>query len=156
MNFDTGDNVKLEQTDKESIMKIVAARYFTNQNWKWINLKSEINKIYKAYDELNEQYNAYPYMSRDWYVANSATKNIHMCEKWNELKELMGFLESYAQHFDFMVKNGDEKFFCIISDNSELSSDQKNAIDIARKSQYKIYEFNMQVPDEVAFEISQL
>ena len=47
MNFDTGDNVKLEQTDKESIMKIVAARYFTNQNWKWINLKSEINKIYK-------------------------------------------------------------------------------------------------------------
>ncbi|WP_269849131.1 hypothetical protein [Methanosarcina horonobensis] len=62
--------MKLENEDKQSIFEIVAARYFTTQNWKWVNLKKDSNKITKAFDELNEQYASYSYVSRDWYVEN--------------------------------------------------------------------------------------
>lgn len=147
--------MKLGQEDREAIIEIVAARYFSQQKWQWISLKRDIGKIFKAYDELNQQYIEYPYMSRDWYVANSSTKSIHMCEKWDELKEMVDFLTAYAQYFDFLVKNN-RKSFCIASENKELTAEQKNAISAARRLRCNVFVFTAEVPDEIEFELAQI
>src|SRR5674536_130556 len=76
--------MRLENEDKQAIFEVAAARYFTTQNWKWVNLRKDVSKILKAYDELNEQYASYSYVSRDWYVENMGTKNLHMCSTWDE------------------------------------------------------------------------
>ena len=148
--------MKLEHEDQAAIIEIVAARHFSNKKWNWISLKNNAGKIYKAFEELGEQYNEYPYMSRDWYVENSATKSIHMCEKWDEFKELIEFLDAYAQYFDFMVKNSDQKSFCIISENKELTGEQKNAIRHARGLRCNTFVFAASVPSEIGFELSQV
>ncbi len=88
--------MRLEDEDKQAIFEIVAARYFTTQSWKWVNLRKDINKILKAYDELNEQYASYSYVSKDWYVENMGSKNIHMCNTWDELKNLVAFLNTHG------------------------------------------------------------
>ncbi|HJH31645.1 MAG TPA: hypothetical protein C5S50_05590 [Methanosarcinaceae archaeon] len=148
--------MELGHEDKAAIIEVVAARYFSSQKWNWINLKSDVGKIYAAFEELDKQYDEYPYMSRDWYVENSATKSVHMCEKWNELKELIEFLDAYVQHFDFMVKGSDQKSFCIASESKELTDEQKNAIHNARKSRCNTFVFTASVPDDVGFELSRV
>lgn len=148
--------MELEHEDKAAIIEIVAARYFSSQKWNWISLKNDAGKIRRAFEELGEQYDEYPYMSRDWYVENSATKNVHMCEKWDELKELMEFLDTYAQHFDFMVKGSDRKSFCIVSEGKELTDEQKNAIRNARGLRCNTFVFTASVPDDIGFELSQV
>jgi len=148
--------MELEYEDQAAIIEIVAARHFSSKKWNWISLKDDVGKIFRAFEELDEQYNKYPYMSRDWYVENSATKSIHMCEKWDELKELIEFLDTYAQYFDFMVKNSDQKSFCIVSGDKELTDEQKNAIHNARGLRCNTFVFTASVPDDVGFELSQV
>ena len=148
--------MELGHKDKAAIIEIVAARYFSSQKWNWISLKNDVGKIFKAFEELDEQYNEYPYMSRDWYVENSSTKSIHMCKKWDELKELIEFLDTYAQHFDFMVKNSDQKSFCIVSESKELTDEQKNAIHHARNLRCSTFVFTASVPSDIGFELSQV
>ena len=147
--------MKLEQNDKDRIVSIVASRYFAEQGWKWIDLNVEVSKIHKAYDDLRDQYAAYPYMSRDWYVSNSATKSIHMCENWDELSELVEFLNAYGQHFDFLIKDT-KKSLCIASTDGHLTSDEKNAISTARRSRYNVFVFRVDVPDAIDFELMQI
>jgi hypothetical protein len=147
--------MKLEPKDKDRIVSIVASRYFSDQGWRWIDLNNEVSKIHKAYDELRDQYAAYPYMSRDWYVSNSATKSVHMCDNWNELSELVEFLNAYGQHFDFLVKDT-KKSLCIASTDGYLTSEQKNAISDARRSRYNVFVFRVDVPDEIDFELMQI
>jgi hypothetical protein len=147
--------MKLEQNDKDRIVSIVASRYFAEQGWKWIDLNTEVSKIHKAYDDLRDQYAAYPYMSRDWYVSNSATKSIHMCENWDELSELVEFLNAYGQHFDFLIKDT-KKSLCIASTDGYLTSDEKAAISNARRSRYNVFVFRVDVPDAIDFELMQI
>jgi flavoprotein len=147
--------MKLEKQDMDKVVVIVAARYFSQQGWKWVDVRNETSAIYKAYDELKEQYDKYPYMSRDWYVSNSATRNIHMCEKWDELAELMGFLRDYGQYFDFLVKN-ERKSFCIASTDGILDSEEKNAVAAARKLRYNVFVFRVDVPQDIGFELMQI
>jgi hypothetical protein len=147
--------MKLEPKDKDRIVSIVASRYFSDQGWRWIDLNNEVSKIHKAYDELRDQYAAYPYMSRDWYVSNSATKSVHMCDNWNELSELVEFLNAFGQHFDFLVKDT-KKSLCIASTDGYLTSEQKTAISAARRSRYNVFVFRVDVPDEIDFELMQI
>ncbi len=147
--------MKLEQKDKDGIVSIVASRYFSEQGWKWIDLNTEVSKIHKAYDDLRDQYAAYPYMSRDWYVSNSATKSIHMCENWDELSELVEFLNAYGQHFDFLVKDT-KKSLCIASTDGYLTPDEKASISSARRSRYNVFVFRVDVPDSIDFELMQI
>ncbi|WP_342304784.1 hypothetical protein [Methanolobus sp. ZRKC5] len=144
--------MKLEQKDKDGIVAIVASRYFSEQGWKWIDLNTEASKIHKAYDDLMDQYAAYPYMSRDWYVSNSATKSIHMCENWDELSELVEFLNAYGQHFDFLVKDT-KKSLCVASTDGYLTPDEKASISFARRSRYNVFVFRVDVPDDIDFEL---
>lgn len=147
--------MNLEQKDKDRIVSIVASRYFSEQGWKWIDLNSEVSRIHKAYEELRDQYAAYPYMSRDWYVSNSATKSVHMCENWDELSELVDFLNSFGQYFDFLVKDG-KKALCIASSDGCVTSEQKNAIAQARSSKYNVFVFRVDVPEQIEFELMQI
>ena len=148
--------MELGSEDKTAIIEIVAARHFSSQDWNWISLNSDSVKIRKAFEELGEQYNEYPYMSRDWYVENSATKSVHMCEKWDELKELIEFLDAYGQYFGFMVKGSDRKSFCIVSESDELTDEQKNAIHHARGLRCNTFVFTASIPDDIGFELSQV
>lgn len=148
--------MKLEHEDKEAIVEIAAARYFSGQNWKWVNIRTDIDKIFKAYEDLREQYNEYPYMSKDWYVANSASKSIHMCEMWDELKELVDFLNAYGKHFDFLVKQNNRRSLCITSEKGELTSEQKDAISAARRIRCNVFVFTASVPDNIEFDLLQI
>ena len=40
--------MRLEDEDKQAIFEIAAARYFTTQNWKWVNLRKDVSRIIKA------------------------------------------------------------------------------------------------------------
>jgi hypothetical protein len=148
--------MRLENDDKQAIFEIVAARYFTMQNWKWVNLRKDINKILKAYDELNEQYASYSYVSRDWYVENMGSKNIHMCNSWEELKNLVTFLNTYGTAFNFLVNTGNRKSFCIVSDSRELTEAQASAIKEVQRLGYNTFIFLATVPDEIEFQLLQV
>lgn len=147
--------MKLEKSDMDKLVAIVAARYFSQQGWKWVDIRSNTNAINKAYTELKEQYDNYPYMSRDWYVSNSATKHIHMCERWDELEELMAFLRDFGQHFDFLINNG-KKSFCLYNADATLQPEQKNAIAHARRLRYNVCVFKVSVPESISFELLQV
>ncbi|WP_406661316.1 hypothetical protein V7O66_02005 [Methanolobus sp. ZRKC3] len=147
--------MRLEKQDMDKIVAVVAARYFTQQNWKWLDLNSNESVIFEAMDDISDQYDKYPYMSRDWYVDNSANKNIHMCDKWDDLKALAEFLRDYGEHFDFLVNNG-KKSFCIASLDGNVSPEQKTAISAARRSRYNVFIFRVDVPGEIDFELMQI
>jgi hypothetical protein len=147
--------MKLEKQDIDKIVVIVAARHFSQQGWKWVDIRNNTSAISRSYDELKEQYDKYPYMSRDWYVHNSATKHIHMCEKWDELEELMIFLRDYGQYFDFLVKDG-KKSFCIASADGILGPEEKNAVAVARKLRYNVFVFRVDAPGSIDFELTQI
>lgn len=148
--------MKLENEDKQLIFEIVAARYFTTQNWKWVNLRIDLNKILKSYEELNEQYASYSYVSRDWYVENMGSRNIHMCNTWNELKALVTFLNTNGQTFNFLVNTGNRKSFCIVSDSRDLNEAQAYAIKEVQKLGYNAFVFLATVPDEIEFQLLQV
>ncbi|NPE27937.1 hypothetical protein HNV12_21950 [Methanococcoides sp. SA1] len=148
--------MKLQNYDKELIVEIMAASYFAQQGWKWINLKRDADKLYKIYDELVDQYNAYPYMSKDWYVENSSSKSIHMCSKWQEFKDLVDFLKAYSDDLDFLVNNNNNKMFCIKSVDGDISDSQKHAIAEARNLRCNVFVFKASVPDNMDFEILQV
>lgn len=147
--------MKLDQNDKDRIVSIVASRYFSEQGWKWVDLNSEVSKIHKAYEDLKEQYAAYPYMSKDWYVNNSANKSIHMCDNWDDLSSLVEFLDAYGEHFDFLVKDI-KKSLCIASADGYVTPEQKTAISAARMSRYNVFVFRVEVPDDIEFELMQV
>lgn len=148
--------MKLQNYDKELIVEIMAASYFAQQGWKWINLKRDAGKLYKIYDELVDQYNAYPYMSKDWYVENSASKSIHMCSKWEELKTLVDFLKVHSDDLDFLVNNNGKKMFCIKTTDGDITDSQRRAIAEARNLRCNVFVFKAEVPDEMDFEILQV
>lgn len=147
--------MELDENDKNAIVEIVAAKYFSKKDWKWISLKKDVDRIYKAFDDLEDQYNKYPYMSKDWYVENSSTKNIHMCTKWNELNDLVNFMRSDSQYFDFLVHDN-KKMLCITTTSDILSIEQKNAISLARQLRYNVFVFKATIPECIEFELSQI
>ncbi|PQV43811.1 hypothetical protein [Methanohalophilus euhalobius] len=146
--------MKLDSKDKKEIADILAGKYFSQNEWKWVNLAKDMPRIQKAYEEIKDQYDSYPYMSKDWYVENSSTKSLHMCSRWDELRDMVDFLNAYVEQFDFLV-GANHKMLCI-SSTEELSDRQKTAISEARKLRYTVFVFIARVPDEMEFELSQV
>jgi len=151
-----GGNMQLYSEDKEAIFEIVAARYFTEQQWKWINLKKGCDKIFRASEELEEKYAAYSYVSRDWYVENMGSKNIHMCDTWKELKNLVTFLKSYKEAFNFLINTGEKKAFCIVSDSKEVRETQALAIEKVKELGYPVIVFLTNIPKDFDFQVLQV
>ncbi len=93
-------------------------------------------------------------MSKDWYVANSAEKNIHMTTSWNKLVELDNLLQTWSGQFDFLLKTNTNVSLCMVkSIQSDLDNEQQRAIADARKARFNVYIFKTDIPDEMDFEL---
>ncbi len=144
--------MRLEPDDCTAIGEIVAGRYFKKSGWKYTNLR-DIRKILRAYNELEDQYNTYPYMSRDWYVSNSVDKNIYIAKTWKELKRLVDFLNEYGERqlFSFIVASDNRIALCkVVTDESKRV---KEAEDIAKEHGYLLHLFKVKVPNNVEYDI---
>lgn len=143
--------------DIEQIGHILAQRYFTEQGWKFTDLRLSGNKIIGAVEVVNEQYSKYPYMSRDWYVENSADKSFHLSNRWDKLTVLASLLQTCPDMFDFLLKINDQRSLCIVKTlQSDLNKQQKNAIADARKSGFNVYIFRASVPESPDFELEEV
>ncbi len=148
--------MRLESEELDAIEEIVASRFFINEGWEFSSLR-DIERITDTLNDLDEQYNRYPQMGRDWYVSNSANKRLHMCETWRDLERLVSFLNGLGDVFDFVLRI-DERgiIFCmIVTKGEEMSREQINAIKEARVAGYSVYVFEVRIPNEIEFELAQ-
>jgi hypothetical protein len=143
--------------DIENIGHIISARYFTDQGWRFTDLKQSRNKIIEAHETVNEQYSKYPYMSKDWYVENSVQKNYLPTTRWENLDVLAHFLQNWPDQFDFILKINAQTSLCIVkTKHTVLTTEQENAIENARKTGYNVYVFKAYVPDIIDFELEEV
>jgi hypothetical protein len=143
--------------DIEQIGHILAQRYFAEKGWKFTDLRLSASKIIGAVEVVNEQYSKYPYMSRDWYVENSAEKSLHLSNRWDKLTVLASLLQTCSDMFDFLLKINDQMSLCIIKTLQEhLNNRQQNAIAEARKSGFNVYIFRAGVPESPDFELEEV
>jgi hypothetical protein len=149
--------MQLEAEDLKAIGEIVAERYFAAQRWDFVNIQKKIESIRRALETANEHYIKYPYLDRDWYVLNSADRNIHFCKSWSGLKRLVDFLNMYARYFDYMVRIDDQIVFCEVNHGkSELTPHRVDAIKAARDAGYSVYVFRVDIPDSVDFRTEEI
>ena len=148
------NNMKVEDEDLGFIAEIIATRYFMNQGWKFTNLR-ESEKILSAKEEVEEQYERYPYMDKNWYVSNLVSKNFHLCETWNELKKLVEFLEGFKQNFNFIMRVEGKITLCLINqDDKDKNMEVENAISAAKTYGYSVYTLNIEIPNDVKFNLT--
>ena len=146
--------MRLEQDDCTAVGEIVAGRYFKKNGWKYTNLR-DIRKIFRAYNELEDQYNAYPYMSRDWHVSNSVDKDTYIAKTWKELKRLVDFLNEYGdrQLYSFVIASDNQISLCKVVTSDSNSKESREAADIAKEHGYMLYLFKVKVPNNIEYDI---
>ena len=148
--------MQLLAEDINDVGHILARRFFTDQGWRFTDLALSGKKIAESLENVNESYKQYSDMSKDWYVANSAEKNIHMTTSWNKLGELNNLLQTWSGQFDFLLKtntNTNVSLCMVKSIQSDLNNDQQRAIADARKAKFNVYIFKTDIPDEMDFEL---
>ena len=146
--------MQLLAEDINDVGHILARRFFTEQGWRFTDLALSGKKIAESLENVNEAYKQYSEMSKDWYVANSAEKNIHMTTTWNKLGELNNLLQTWSGQFDFLLKTNTNVSLCMVkSIQSDLNNDQQLAIADARKAKFNVYIFKTDIPDEMDFEL---
>lgn len=148
--------MQLLAEDINDVGHILARRFFTDQGWRFTDLALSGKKIAESLENVNESYKQYSDMSKDWYVANSAEKNIHMTTSWNKLGELNNLLQTWSGQFDFLLKTNTNKnvSLCLVkSIQSDLNNEQQRAIADARKAKFNVYIFKTDIPDEMDFEL---
>lgn len=143
--------MRLTDGDLRAIGEIVAERYFRENNWRYVNLRRHASRIYRSYEDIADQYKNCEYMTRDWYVENSADREWHMCTTWQELRELVDFLRAHGQYFDFMFMKNNTRNLCIIArDDME---DTRDSISKARALGYGVYVVEIDIPAEIEFNV---
>ncbi|MEI7826656.1 MAG: hypothetical protein WCI87_02520 [Euryarchaeota archaeon] len=144
--------MRLEQEDLNAIGEIVVSRYFRKGGFQYITL-SDPKRILKAYHDIDEQYKAYPHMSRDWYVSNSLEKDAYIARTWKELKKLVDFLNGLSDKklYNFVVRANNELVLAKVE--IERSEGSKEAIAIARRHDYKLYLFTVKVPRNLEYDL---
>jgi hypothetical protein len=144
--------MRLEQEDLNAIGEIVVSRYFKKGGFKYINL-GDPRRIFKAYNEVDEQYKAYPNMSRDWYVSNSVEKEAYIARTWKELKKLVDFLNNLSDKklYNFLVRANNE--LALAKVETERSEVSKRAIATAKRHGYKLYLFTVKVPHNLEYDV---
>ncbi|MGZ4864716.1 MAG: hypothetical protein ACXV5H_03915 [Halobacteriota archaeon] len=147
--------MRLEREDRNAIGEIVVSRYFKKSGFNYITV-SDPRRIFKAYHDVDEQYKAYPHMSRDWYVSNSVDKDAYIARTWKELKKLVDFLNDLSDKklYNFVVQANNELILAKVE--TERSEDSKKAIAIARDRGYKLYLFTVKVPSNLEYDVDLL
>ena len=79
-----------------------------------------------------------------------------MCNTWDELKNLVTFLNTHGKTFNFLVNTGNRKSFCIVDDSRELDETQAQAIKEVQKLGYNTFVFLATIPDEIEFQLLQV
>ena len=143
--------MRLEQEDLNAIGEIVVSRYFKKGGLNYISLRDP-RKIFKAYNEVDEQYNAYPQMSRDWYVSNSIDKDAYIARTWKELKKLVDFLNDLNDKtlYNFVVRADNELALAKVETQH---ADSKEAAAISRRHGYKLFVFTVKVPSNLEYDV---
>ncbi len=144
--------MRLEQEDQNAVGEIVVSRYFRKSGLRYTTL-ADTKRIFKAYNELEEQYKGYPYMSRDWYVSNSADKDVYIARTWKELKKLVDFLHKLDEKklFNFVVSNNNERALAKVE--VERTETTREAIAMAKAHDYKLYLFTVKVPSNFEYDV---
>lgn len=144
--------MRLEEEDLNAIAEVVASRYFKKGGFRYISL-SDPRRILRAYHDVDEQYKAYPQMSRDWYVANSIEKDAYIARTWKELKKLVEFLNGLSNKklYNFVIRANDKLALAKVETGRSEAS--KEAIAIARKNGYKLYLFAVKVPSNLEYDV---
>ncbi|MCL7476245.1 MAG: hypothetical protein M8352_09435 [ANME-2 cluster archaeon] len=149
--------MQLLAEDINDVGHILARRFFTEQGWKFTDLAQSGKKIAESLANVNASYRQYSDMSKDWYVANSAEKNIHMTTTWNRLSELNNLLMTWSGQFDFLIKTNMNVSLCMVkSIRSDLDTIQQRAIADARKAKFNVYIFKTDIPIEMDFELAEV
>lgn len=149
--------MQLSTEDIKDVGQILARRFFTEQGWKFTDLTLSGKKIGESMANVIDSYKKYPDMSKDWYVANSAEKNIHMTTSWNTLCELNSLIDAWPGQFDFLLKTNTTVSLCMVkSFGSDLNYEQQRAITDARKARFNVYIFRTNIPDEMDFELAEV
>jgi hypothetical protein len=144
--------MRLEQEDLNAIGEIVVSRYFKKGGFRYINL-GDPRRIFKAYNDVDEQYKAYPNMSRDWYVSNTVEKEAYIARTWKELKKLVDFLNDLSDKklYNFVVRANNE--LALAKVETERSEASKKAIATAKRHGYKLYLFTVKVPHNLEYDV---
>lgn len=144
--------MRLEQEDLNAVGEIVVTRYFKKSGLRYTSL-TDTKKIFKAYNELEEQYKGYPYMSRDWYVSNSVDKDVYIAKTWKELKKLVDFLYKLDDRklYNFVVSNNEE--LALAKVEVERSEATREAIAMAKAQGYKLFLFTVKVPSNFEYDV---
>lgn len=143
--------------DIEKIGHILARRHFVEQGWQFTDLAQSSKKIIESLENVNEAYNKYPEMTRDWYVDNSAEKSFHMTTTWDELGVLVGLIQTCPDQFDFILKMNNNMSLCMVKTMlSDLNKQQQHAIAYARKAGFNVYIFKADIPDTMDFELDEV
>ncbi|MCL2141675.1 MAG: hypothetical protein FWH46_02185 [Methanimicrococcus sp.] len=148
--------MKLDNQDKKRIFEILAEKYFRENQWKYFSISKDAEKVQKYSDEINRQHAAYPSITRDWYIQNSGSRSIHLCDSWEELKIILGFLKIGEKYFDYFVDTGELKAFCVLSATKELEPDRIDMILNAQEAGIKTLVFLSDVPDEIEAHVLQI
>jgi hypothetical protein len=148
--------MKLDNQDKMRIFEILAEKYFRENQWKFFSISRDAEKVQKSAEEINRQHAAYPSITRDWYIQNGGSRGVHLCNTWDELKLVVGFLKIGGKYFDYFVDTGELKAFCVLSATKELEPDRIDMILKAQEAGIETLVFLSNVPDEIDARILQI
>jgi len=148
--------MRINNDDKMRIFGILAERYFTDNGWKFYSVSKGAEKIQKIYEDINTQHAAYPSITRDWYVQNGGSRNIHLTDSWDELKTVVGFLKISPDSFDYFVDTGELKAFCVLSATKELEPERIEIILKAQEAGIRTIVFLANVPSEMDASVLQI
>lgn len=148
--------MRINSDDKMRIFGVLAERYFTDNNWKYYSVEQSAERIQKIADDINGQHNAYPSITRDWYVQNGGGRDIHLTDSWDELKTVVGFMKSSPGYFDYFVDTGEIKAFCILSATKELEPERIEVILKAQEAGIRTLVFLANVPSDIEASILQI
>lgn len=138
------------------IFGVLAERYFTENQWKFYSVEKSAHRILKIAEDITEQHNAYPSITRDWYVQNGGSRGVHLTDSWSELKAVVGFLKDSPDYFDYFVDTGEIKAFCILSATRELEPERIEVILKAQEAGIRTLVFIANVPSDIEASILQI
>lgn len=148
--------MRINSDDKIRIFGVLAERYFKDNQWNFYSVDKESERILKIAEDINGQHNAYPSITRDWYVQNGGSRAIHLTDSWDELKTVVGFLKNFPGFFDYFVDTGEMKAFCILSDTKELAPERIEVILKAQEAGIRTLVFLANVPSEIEASVLQI
>jgi hypothetical protein len=148
--------MRINSDDKMKIFGILAERYFIDNGWKFFSVSKGAEKLQKISEDINTQHAAYPSITRDWYVQNGGSRDIHLADSWDELKAVVGFIKTSPNAFDYFVDTGEIKAFCILSATKELEPGRIEIILKAQEAGIRTIVFLANVPSEMDASVLQI